>query len=55
MPGVSITHPDMSGSGRAITLVDVCRPRPVTTLTPPTARRASGTSALTSVDLPTPE
>ncbi len=35
--------------------VDVCRPRPVTSLTTPVARRASGTSALTSVDLPTPE
>ena len=34
--------------------VDVCRPRPVTALTTPTSRSASGTSALTSVDLPTP-
>ena len=34
---------------------EVCRPRPVTVLTTPTARLAAGTSALTSVDLPTPE
>ena len=34
---------------------DVCRPRPVTAFTTPVARCASGTSALTSVDLPTPE
>ena len=34
--------------------VEVCRPRPVTALTMPTSRSASGTSALTSVDLPTP-
>ncbi len=33
----------------------MCRPRPVTTLTTPTARSASGTKALTSVDFPTPE
>ena len=32
-----------------------CRPRPVTAFTEPTARSASGTSALTSVDLPTPD
>ena len=35
--------------------IDVCRPRPVTTLTCPVARCASGTRAFTSVDLPTPE
>ena len=34
--------------------VEVCRPRPVTALTMPTSRIASGTRALTSVDLPTP-
>ena len=33
----------------------MCRPRPVTTLTTPVARSASGTRALTSVLLPTPE
>ncbi|MNI63415.1 hypothetical protein D3C73_1187830 [compost metagenome] len=33
---------------------DVCRPRPVTALTPPVARSAP-VSALTMVDLPTPE
>ena len=32
----------------------MCRPRPVTALTTPMARSVPGTSALTSVDLPTP-
>ena len=38
----------------ATALVEVCRPLPIA-LTTPTARSASGTSRLTSVDLPTPE
>ena len=53
MPGVSTIQPP-PGSASIQTLVDVCRPRPVTALTMPTSRAASGTSALTSVDLPTP-
>ena len=44
-----------SGSGNATAEDDVCRPRPVTGLTVPVTRSASGTSALTSVDLPTPD
>ena len=35
--------------------VEVCRPRPVTPFTRPTARSASGDRALMRVDLPTPE
>ena len=42
------------GSASIRALTEVCRPRPVTALTTPTSRKASGTSALTSVDLPTP-
>ena len=42
-------------SGSATADDEVCRPRPVTGLTDPTARAASGSSALTRVDLPTPE
>ena len=53
-PGVSMTQPP-SGSSSAIADDEVCRPRPVTALTPPVARPAPGTSALTRVDLPTPE
>ena len=53
-PGVSISHPP-PGSASATADDDVCRPRPVTTFTAPTARSASGIRALTSVDLPTPE
>ena len=34
---------------------EVWRPLPVTSLTTPVARSAPGTSALTRVDLPTPE
>ena len=52
-PGVSITHPP-ARSGSAIADVEVCRPLP-TPVTLPVARLASGTSAFTSVDLPTPE
>src|SRR5215475_6481626 len=44
-----------SGSGRATAEEDVCRPRPVTGLTVPTARSASGITAFTRVDLPTPD
>jgi hypothetical protein len=44
-----------SGSRRATADVEVCRPRPVTSLTFPIARRAPGIKALTRVDLPTPE
>ena len=47
-------HPP-PGSGSATAEDEVCRPRPVTGLTSPTARSASGIRALTSVDLPTPE
>ena len=43
------------GSGSATADEDVCRPRPVTGLTMPVTRSASGTSALTNVDLPTPD
>ena len=46
-PGVSMTHPP-SGSSRANAEDEVCRPRPVTALTPPVARPAPGTSALTA-------
>ena len=44
-----------SGSARATAEDEVCRPRPVTAFTIPTARSASGTRVLTSVDLPTPD
>ena len=44
-----------ASSGRATADEEVCRPRPVTGLTSLTARKAAGTSAFTSVDLPTPE
>ena len=55
MPGVSMIQPSPSGQLAACSAdVEVCRPRPVTALTMPTSRSASGTSALTSVDLPTP-
>jgi hypothetical protein len=42
------------GKGRAIALVEVCRPLPVILFTSPVERSAPGTSALTRVDLPTP-
>src|SRR5260370_7185372 len=48
-----MSHP--SPSGIATTDDDVCRPRPVTGLTVPTERSASGTSVFISVDLPTPD
>src|SRR6202034_1629793 len=67
-PGVSISHPSpgpspgfppglscSGGSGSASTEDDVCLPRPVTALTRPTVRSASGTSVFTIVDLPTPD
>src|SRR3954451_24728593 len=57
IPGVSMIQPaGPSSPGRAnmIAEVEVCRPRPVTALTTPTSRPASGTSALTKVDFPTP-
>ena len=41
-------------SGSMIAEVEVCRPRPVTSLTTPVRRPADGTSRLTRVDLPTP-
>ena len=55
-PGVSTTQPPArsAGSGRASAATVVCRPLP-TPDTRPTASAASGTRALTSVDLPTPE
>src|SRR6266704_852786 len=53
-PGVSITQPSSSGRRSATAELDVCRPMP-NALTTPVARRASGTSRLISVDLPTPE
>ena len=43
------------GNSRATADDEVCRPRPVTGFTIPTTRPASGTSAFTSVDLPTPD
>ncbi len=43
------------GTSYMIAEEDVWRPRPVTSFTTPVARIAVGTSALTSVDLPTPE
>ena len=48
-----MSHP--SPSGIATTDDDVCLPRPVTGLTVPTERSASGTRVFTSVDLPTPD
>ena len=51
-----VDHPAAARAGGSTTADDdVCRPRPVTSLTTPVARAAPGTSALTSVDLPTPE
>ena len=44
-----------SGSRRAMAEEEMCRPRPVTTLTSPIARSAPGIRALTRVDFPTPE
>ncbi len=55
MPGVSMIQPSSSGRASATADDEVCRPRPVTSLTTPVARSASGTSALTRVLLPTPE
>src|SRR5690606_34524867 len=53
-PGVSMIHPPVGT--RSETVEDeVCRPRPVTAFTTPVARSVPGTSALTSVDFPTPE
>ena len=55
-PGVSITQASTaSGRRSAMAALEVCRPRPVTALTTPIARSAPGISALTRVDLPTPE
>ncbi len=57
MPGVSTiqpSRPSCAGSASISAEVEVCRPRPVTALTCPIARSVPGTSALTSVDLPTP-
>jgi hypothetical protein len=48
-----MTHPPPS-SGSAIADEEVWRPLPIA-LTRPVARSAEGTSALISVDLPTPE
>ena len=52
-----VDDPALRRPGRrsATAEVEVCRPRPVTSLTTPIARWASGTSPLTRVDLPTPE
>ena len=55
MPGVSMIQPSSSGSASATADDEVCRPRPVTSLTTPVARSARGTRALTRVVLPTPE
>ena len=49
-PHEADAHPDLG----ATALVEVCRPLPIA-LTTPTARSASGTRRLTSVDFPTPE
>ena len=54
IPGVSIIQPPPA-SGSAIALDEVCRPRPVTSLTTPVARAALSTKSLIKVDLPTPE
>ena len=55
MPGVSTIQPPPAVRSSSITAeVDVCRPRPVWALTMPMARSLPGTSALTSVDFPTP-
>ena len=54
-PGVSITQPPPGrSSGSATADEEVCRPRPVTGLTVAHRPVRSGTSAFTSVDLPTP-
>ena len=53
MPGVSMTMPPW-GRSNSTTDDDVCRPLPIL-LTSPVARKASGTSRLTRVDLPTPD
>ncbi len=53
-PAPSAT-PRPAPSRRASAEEEVWRPRPVTALTVPMARSAAGTSALNSVDLPTPE
>ena len=53
IPGVSTIQPP-PGRASISAVTEVCRPRPVTAFTTPTDRKASGTSALTSVDLPTP-
>ena len=53
-PGVSIIHPPPA-SASAIAEDEVCRPRPVASLTEPVARSALSTSAFTKVDFPTPE
>ena len=50
---MSISQPSPSGS--ATTDDEVCRPRPVTGLTTPVERAASGMTVFTSVDLPTPD
>ena len=55
IPGVSMIHPSLSTSGKAIALDEVWRPRPVASFTSPVTRSAAGTNALMSVDLPTPE
>ena len=53
--GVDDPAAAVPGSASMIAEVEVCRPRPVTALTMPDRRgRRPGTSALTSVDLPTP-
>ena len=52
---MSITQPSSSGSCIASAEDEVCRPRPVTSLTTPMARSVPGTRAFSSVDLPTPE
>jgi hypothetical protein len=48
-----MSHPSPRGSATADD--EVCLPRPVTGLTVPTVRAASGTSVFTRVDLPTPD
>ena len=53
MPGVSMTVPP-AGRSNSTADDDVCRPLPIL-LTSPVARKASGTSRLTRVDLPTPD
>ena len=53
MPGVSMTVPP-AGRSNSTAEDDVCRPLPIL-LTSPVARKASGTSRFTRVDLPTPD